>query len=79
MISSSIGRPFASPETLPEKKLGTFSQAALASGGVVEGLAGEGEGVGKEVGAGFGEELIERIEGGGVGVDAIDPLKKSVV
>jgi len=79
MISSSVERPFASPETLPEKKLGTFSQAALASGGVVEDFAGEGEGVGNEFGAGFGDEVIERIEGGGIGVDAIDPLKKSTV
>ena len=79
MISSSVERPLASLEILPEKKLGTFSQAALVSGGVVEGLAGEGEGVGREFGARLGDGVIERIGGGGVGVNALDPLKKSVV
>ena len=79
MISSSIERPFASPETLPEKKLGTFSKAALVSGGVVEGLAGEGEGVGRDIGARLGDGVIERIGGGGVGVNALDLLKKSAV
>lgn len=79
MISSSAERPFVSPETLPGKKLGTFRRAELVSGGVVDGLAGEGEGVGREPGARLGDGVIERIEGGGVGMDALDPMKKSAV
>lgn len=63
------------------KKLGTFSKAELLSGGVVEGLTGdgEGEGVGRDTGARSGDEVIERIEGGGVGMDALGRLKKSAV
>lgn len=49
------------------------------SGGVVEGLAGEGEGVGRDIGARLGDGVIERIGGGGVGVNALDLLKKSAV
>jgi len=80
MISSSMGRPLTSPEALPGKKLGTFNQAELVSGGVIEGLIGEGEGVGRETRARLGDEVIEWIEGGGgVGADALGPLKKSAV
>jgi hypothetical protein len=79
MMSSSVERPFGSAETLPGKKLGTFSRAEMDSEGVVESLTGEGEGVGREPGAGLGDGVIERIEGGGVGVDGFERLKKSAV
>lgn len=78
IISSSVGRPLASPETLPEKKLGTFSRAELVSGVAGEGDEGD-EGVGRETGARFGDRVIEWVEGGGVGVDALGPLKKPAV
>jgi hypothetical protein len=61
--------------------VGTFSKAELVSGGVIESLIGEGEreGVGRYSGVRSGDEVRERIEGGGMGVGALGPLKKSAV
>jgi hypothetical protein len=56
--------------------MGMFSQAESISG---DGGRGLREGIGRDSGARSGDEVIERIEGGGLGVEALGPLKKSAV